>query len=93
MGPEEEDGILVGRRFDSSFGKFINLRKRERETVTNQRNIRSLNLSGNGQNIRMCRQRERMSSYSTPFFRLTFFQSLLDAREVSLNRKTTCSKR
>lgn len=36
VGSEEEDGILVGRWFDSSFGKFVNLKKREAETITNQ---------------------------------------------------------
>lgn len=34
MGPKEEDGVLVGRRFDSSFWKLINLKDRERETVS-----------------------------------------------------------
>lgn len=83
MGPKEEDGILVGRWFDSSFRKFINLKKREGETITNQRNIRSLNLSGNGQNIRTCGLRERMYPYSAPFVHLCFFQSSMDVKEVS----------
>ena len=30
MGPKEEDGVLVGGRFDRSFWKLINLRDRER---------------------------------------------------------------
>ncbi len=34
MGPKEEDWVLVGRWFDSSFWKLINLKDRERKTVT-----------------------------------------------------------
>jgi len=34
MGPEEEDGVLVGGRFDSSFWKLINLKDGEREAST-----------------------------------------------------------
>lgn len=33
MGPKKEDGVLVGRRFDSSFWKLINLKHRERELL------------------------------------------------------------
>lgn len=33
MGPEEEDGVLVGGRFDSSFWKLINLKDREGDAV------------------------------------------------------------
>lgn len=31
MGTKEEDGVLVGRGFDCSFWKLINLKERERE--------------------------------------------------------------
>lgn len=33
MGPKEEDGVLVGGRFDSSLWKLVNLKDRERETL------------------------------------------------------------
>lgn len=45
MGPEKEDGILVGRWFDSSFRKFINLKKREKNCY--KQNLHSLILPGN----------------------------------------------
>ena len=33
MGPKEEDGVLVGRRFNSSLWKLINLKDKGREIV------------------------------------------------------------
>lgn len=32
MGPKEEDGVLVGRWFDSALREFINLKNRETES-------------------------------------------------------------
>lgn len=33
MGPEEEDGVFVGRWLDSSFRKLINLKQREKVNI------------------------------------------------------------